>query len=352
MKHLLLNVAVKRIASSPRHVIYYRRFWQSNKAGYHTTQFVSSSQSNPPETLDYAADYGKYYEPTTWESIYSSFVDSGLVKMAESYLTTVHDLTGLPWWVSIVICTLSLRLTITAPLFIWQMQKNLKHKLLAPVLQQIIKQLNEEAVEAGKEHRWDKKTRDMHVFNSFHKRKKELYQKHKVPGTLRRNLVPWVQLPIWFAMTASLRNMTLSLPFTTSVSATQVQTYTELSQEGVLWFNNLCLADPYFVLPVLMAFANLATIEIHRGDGKTPLEGISKYLINFLRGISLVMIPVAIYMPSGVVFYWFISSGFGVTQALVMQSPKFKKLMRMPMPVNYSKTPYQDILSRFKFVKR
>lgn len=338
-----------------RRVIFYtkpgitcRSIFVTRNTGYHTSHHVASSQPKLSEEINQAVDYGKYYEPTTWESLYNSFVDSGLVKLTESYLTTVHDFTGLPWWATIVICTFTLRATITAPLFVWQMRKKVKHAMLAPVLQEIIKRLNAEAVEAAKEHRWDKKTRDMHVFNSFHKRRKELYKRHKVPGTFRRNVVPWVQLPLWFAMSASLRHMTLSLSFITSVSATQMQTYAQFSKEGIFWFHDMCIADPYCILPILMCFSNLATIEIYRGDGKKPLVGVSKILINVLRGISLIMVPVAIYMPSGVVFYWFVSSSFGVMQALAMQSVKFKKLLRLPIAENHSKTPYKDILSRFK----
>lgn len=40
------------------------------------------------------------------------------VKLAEDYILAVHDFTGLPWWASIILCTVTLRTLITLPLFI------------------------------------------------------------------------------------------------------------------------------------------------------------------------------------------------------------------------------------------
>ena len=35
-----------------------------------------------------------------------------------------------------------------------------------------------------------------------------------------------------------------------------------LASEGVLWFHNLTLPDPYFVLPVILVVSNLLNIEV------------------------------------------------------------------------------------------
>ena len=40
------------------------------------------------------------------------------VKLAQDYTLAVHDFTGLPWWASIILCTIMLRTVITLPLFV------------------------------------------------------------------------------------------------------------------------------------------------------------------------------------------------------------------------------------------
>ena len=35
-----------------------------------------------------------------------------------------------------------------------------------------------------------------------------------------------------------------------------------MASEGILWFNDLTIVDPYYILPVLVATANLLNIEV------------------------------------------------------------------------------------------
>lgn len=297
---------------------------------------------------DLPVDYGKYYQPGNFESVYQWFVDSSLVHYMEKYFVFAHDLTGLPWWMTIIACTVVLRAAVTTPLLLWQTQKTIKHKMLIPTLMKLTQRLRAEAEIEAKKQNWNEKTKHLHLYNSYYQHEKKLLKDNKIPGTFRRYLLPWVQIPLWMSVTASLRHLTLTLPFIAAGSFTlqQANIALSLSQQGVLWFPNLCLSDPYYILPFILSFCNLAIIEVHRGDGKTPLVGVEKFLINLVRGISVILIPIACYMPSGVVLYWVTSSGFGLAQALALQSARVKRICGFPVTQD-SKTPYKDIVSRF-----
>lgn len=52
---------------------------------------------------------------------YNSLAESGPVHLCEQYLTGVQQLTGLPWWLSIVISTVMVRTLITLPLATYQL---------------------------------------------------------------------------------------------------------------------------------------------------------------------------------------------------------------------------------------
>lgn len=50
----------------------------------------------------------------------NSLVESGPVRLCEQYLMGVQQLTGLPWWLSIIVSTVTVRTLITLPLAAYQ----------------------------------------------------------------------------------------------------------------------------------------------------------------------------------------------------------------------------------------
>lgn len=51
---------------------------------------------------------------------YNSLAESGPVRLCEQYLMGVQQLTGLPWWLSIIVSTVVVRTLITLPLATYQ----------------------------------------------------------------------------------------------------------------------------------------------------------------------------------------------------------------------------------------
>ena len=72
-------------------------------------------------------------------------------------LTSVHDITGLPWWASIAVTTVGLRTVWTLPLSIYGRQLQNRRELLKPELDHIKRQAAGDVQHIMKYHRWNER---------------------------------------------------------------------------------------------------------------------------------------------------------------------------------------------------
>ena len=72
-------------------------------------------------------------------------------------------------------------------------------------------------------------------------------------------ILPWVQLPLWIALSFALRDMTGVFPNKVPLNPEATVSF---ASEGALWFTDLTLPDPYFILPVVLALSNFINIEV------------------------------------------------------------------------------------------
>ena len=72
-------------------------------------------------------------------------------------------------------------------------------------------------------------------------------------------ILPWVQMPLWIVLSFALRDMTGVFPNKVPLNPEATVSFVS---EGLLWFHDLTLPDPYFVLPVILALSNLLNIEV------------------------------------------------------------------------------------------
>lgn len=296
-------------------------------------------------------DYGKYASPSRMEAYYDWVVDTSAIQTIEKLLISFHDFTGLPWWASILGCTIILRLCLMTPLYIIQTKNTMKYQRYLVLFKEVHEKLATEVKEKAAANKWDESMANQQFISSLYHHRKQIYKKYKIPGAWKRYLLPAVQIPVWVCLSMSLRHMTLSMRLSSSPTLAQEAVALQLSQEGCLWFSDLCMIDCFYIMPIALCILNLTIIEIYRGDGKTKLEGLQKYLINFSRAVAVLITPVAMQLPSGVVFYWFCSSMYGAAQALTFKSFKVRRFFRIPIPTNESKTPYKDLFNRLKFRK-
>ncbi|XP_009865390.1 PREDICTED: mitochondrial inner membrane protein COX18, partial [Apaloderma vittatum] len=118
----------------------------------------------------------------------------------------------------------------------------------------------------------------------------------------------------------------------------------QFSSGGALWFTDLTAPDSTWVLPVLLGLVNLLIVEIFTSQ-KMKVSRFQKLVTNFFRVVSVLMIPVAATVPSSMTLYWLSSSLMGLSHNLLLRSPTFRRLCRIPRTKSDSDTPYTDIVS-------
>lgn len=87
---------------------------------------------------------------TLWQSISNStpvhYFQQGLVQM--------HDITGLPWWATVILSTVLLRTVVTLPFAIYQNKISVKIELLTLEMPDIVQELKRETAIAIKQFKW------------------------------------------------------------------------------------------------------------------------------------------------------------------------------------------------------
>jgi len=128
----------------------------------------------------------------------------------------------------------------------------------------------------------------------------KLFQQHKV-NPLGGCLPMLIQLPIWFALYATL------------------QTSVELYREPFLWVKDLTAHDPFFVLPL----ATGVLMFVQQKISPQPADSAqAKMMLYMMPGIFTVMM---IFVPAGLTLYIFANSALSIAQQQWM-------MKRMPPP--------------------
>jgi YidC/Oxa1 family membrane protein insertase len=116
-----------------------------------------------------------------------------------------------------------------------------------------------------------------------------LYQQHKV-NPLGGCLPMLVQLPIWFALYATL------------------QTSVELYREPFLWMKDLTRHDPYFILPIAMGLSSFLMQKI----SPQPADNTqAKMMLYFMPGFFTILM---LFVPGGLTLYIFVNNVLSIAQ--------------------------------------
>ena len=109
-----------------------------------------------------------------------------------------------------------------------------------------------------------------------------------------------------------------------------------LDTEGVLWFKDLTVGDPYFILPATMSASFLAMIYV--GDaGQAGTKDDEKQLM--MKRFMMVMAPVigvaTANFEAGVFVYWSAANSFTLLQSAVLRVPVARAAVGLPpIPVH------------------
>lgn len=273
--------------------------------------------------------------------VFAKMSDSAAVHVAEKVLMSVQEATGLPWWVNIMCTTIVLRTAVTLPLSVYQMQILGKVEKLQPEIQNLAKELRYEVSVYGKQHGWSDKVAKFHFRKNLKRLITELYVRDNC-HPFKASLIMWIQIPMWIFVSLALRNFS----FNTRGSTTDELVHKQLQNGGALWFPDLTMPDSTWILPVLLGSINLLLVEMF-ALRTMELSKFQKYITNIIRGISILMIPIAASVPSSMALYWVSSSLVGLVHNLFLRSPAVRRLFRIPRTKSDSDTPYKDLMAAF-----
>ncbi|EFN89339.1 Mitochondrial inner membrane protein COX18 [Harpegnathos saltator] len=271
--------------------------------------------------------------------------ESTPIKIAQDFLLWMHDYTGLPWWLVIVLTTVVMRATVTLPLSFYQQYIIAKLENLKLEMDEIVKEMKKETDYGVYKYKWSKEYATRLYTHSVKKQWNNLIIRENCHPA-KASILVLAQLPLWISLSMSIRNLCYMLP---KQDASAYATYQEFITDGFLWVTNLTVADP-FLLPVMMGLFNLAIIEITHMNRIKETTKLTRYMIYFFRIVVIGMVPVAMYVPSCVSLYWATSSAFGLLQNLILLSPKLRRFAGVPVTASESSRPYS--LLREKIIAR
>ncbi|XP_011881073.1 PREDICTED: mitochondrial inner membrane protein COX18 isoform X2 [Vollenhovia emeryi] len=279
--------------------------------------------------------------PVQFHGIFKAISESAPIKTTQDSLLMVHDYTGLPWWLIIVLTTIIMRTTVTLPLSFYQLYILAKLENLRSEMNEIVKELKKEVNYGTYKYNWSKKYAKQLYNRSVKKQWNKLIVRENC-HPVKASLLVLVQIPLWISFSMSIRNLCYMLP---KQDASAYTTYQQFTTDGFLWISNLTVADP-FILPIAMGLFNLAIIEISHMSRVKEMTKWQRYLTNFFRLVAIGMIPIAMSVPSCLSLYWATSSAFGLLQNLILLSPKLRRFAKVPITTSEQPHPYLGLRNK------
>ncbi|KAI9187568.1 hypothetical protein H9P43_001957 [Blastocladiella emersonii ATCC 22665] len=245
------------------------------------------------------------------------------VGWVQTALEFMHVSTGLPWWGSIAVVTIGLRLVLS-PVMI-KLQRN------AAVMANIKPELDRITSEMQKA----KATHDTMKVQLAAQQAQELFAKNNV-NPLKALAMPMIQAPIMFSFFLAIRG----------IAEAGIPSFKE---GGFGWILDLGVADPYYVLPVVASAGFLTVLEMNAETGVSNAQADS--MRSALRFLGLAMIPLTASMPAGVFIYWTTSNMFTVAQAIALKNPAVRERFGIPQLVKHEPVDPSGVPKKMGFVE-
>ncbi len=198
-----------------------------------------------------------------------------LTSLISGELNLFHSL-GAPWWLAIVLLTLSVRAALF-PLTLQQVRSMRAMQELSPELESI-----------RSRYRADRQKQQQKLA--------ELYKERNV-NPLGGFLPLLIQMPIFITLYYTIRSFQSHVP--------------GFEHGGLLWFTDLSHPDPYFVLPVLFAGIMLASQELVLRNSDSSQRG-------FMRIMPLALAIFLSRFPAALLLYYVTSDAVTFLQNLVI----------------------------------
>ncbi|XP_061768591.1 mitochondrial inner membrane protein OXA1L [Nerophis ophidion] len=224
------------------------------------------------------------------------------VGLIQNMLEFLHVDVGIPWWGAIVVGTIVARLMLL-PVIVKGQRETVKLNNAMPVMTKLNTRLAE-AKGSGNKFEFAKAYTDL-----------SLFQKKNDLDPWRGFLVPLVQAPVFISFFIALRKMSyLPVP--------------SMQNGGALWFMDLTVADPFYILPLAVTGTTFLIMELSVDSGvANPNLRVMKTVV---RIIPFVILPLTINFPTAVFTYWLTSNCFTLVQVALLRHPLIRDKLNIP----------------------
>ncbi|KAG0331503.1 Mitochondrial inner membrane protein oxa1l [Podila horticola] len=281
-----------------------------------TEEAIASTVSATQETLaEVAAQNADSITEVAMK--YGDLKAMGLVNFSpvgalETVLEAVHISTGLPWWATIAVTTVTIR-TLLVP-FIVKLQGNTARlHNVKPQLERLTENM-----------KLAKESNDTAALARFSAQTQELFAKNDC-NPIKSLILPLIQAPIMISFYLALRDMAhLPVP--------------QFQDGGLAWFTDLTIADPTYVLPVASSLGFLAIMELGSEAGGVAQP---KAMKNVMRVMAVAMVPLTMNFPSAIFVYWLTSNAFTASQIMFFKAPAVRRFFNIPQLISHPKAKTQ-----------
>jgi len=242
-----------------------------------------------------------------------------LIAGVQHSLEWIHVTTGCPWWLSIAMVTVAFR-TLIFPFTLMQIKNSIKLSNAMPDQQAIKNQLDKDIAQ-GKDMETARKR--------YMEETAKIWEKHDCNPM--KSLMPLMA------------NGFLFVSFFIALRGLSEIKVPSMCYEGLLWFKDLTVADPFYALPVINSAIFLLTIELNAADG---MQGQPPEMINrmkmFMRILSVVFIPITASFPTSMFCYWITSSCFSLVQSTLTKKNSVRRFLRLPPMKRRATDPFKS----------
>ncbi|KAK9470590.1 60Kd inner membrane protein-domain-containing protein [Dipodascopsis tothii] len=218
--------------------------------------------------------------------------------ICQHILEYVHVYTGMPWWQTIICVAIGLKIAMF-PLIVKSSDTTMRMARIQPETHRLTQELQESGGPSNTE-----------------AVQKYLEGRNKVMADNGINM-KWMMAPM--------ANIPISLGMFFGIDAMCLHHVADLTTEGLYWFNDLSVADPYLGLQLITSSFYLL---MARFGGETGIQS-SGLMKKVGYALPVVSVFVTMNFPAAVVLY-FASTGFlSAIQSGLLRSAKFRSFLRI-----------------------
>lgn len=274
-----------------------------NLSDYNNTGYIPE----PPAIIDESIILNAIGEPSLESLGLASYYTP--IGWAQNLIEFMHVSLGLPWFASIVLFAFCMRACLF-PITVKSQQNASKMKKSAPLMNRMKEKLSD-AKMSGDSMKVARASNDYTMF---------MKSQNISIGTMA---LPVLQIPVFISAFMGIKRM-CSLPVES------------MSTGGMLWFENLTLADPTYILPTISVLSLLAII-VRGVDTGMDIKNMTPIMKVGIFGMSMISFPFLIFMPAGIMVYFVTTNFISLILSFIMAVDPVKRALNIPIMSEYEK---------------